>query len=143
MNLSSNDGIKLDVQQRFAAHRSGVVNHGSQATSQGSNVKATQQNSGVSFSQILNSKIDGELKFSAHASTRIKSRNIDLTPEIMGKLEKAVAGAANKGSRDSLILMKNLAFIVNIPNRTVITAMDGESMKENVFTNIDSAVIAD
>jgi flagellar operon protein len=66
-----------------------------------------------------------------------------MTPEILGKLEKAVAGAASKGSRDSLILMKNLAFIVNIPNRTVITAMDGENMKENVFTNIDSAVIAD
>lgn len=143
MNLSPNDGMTLDVQQRIAAHRSGIVSPSAPASGQGSNVKGTQQNSGVAFSQILNSKIDGELKFSAHATTRIKSRNIDITPEIMGKLEKAVTGAANKGSRDSLILMKNLAFIVNIPNRTVITAMDGESMKENVFTNIDSAVIAD
>jgi flagellar operon protein len=143
MNVSPNDGITLDVQQRVAAHRSGIVSSSAPASGQGSKVKGSQQNSGAAFSQILNSKIDGELKFSAHASTRIKSRNIDITPEIMGKLEKAVAGAANKGSRDSLILMKNLAFIVNIPNRTVITAMDGESMKENVFTNIDSAVIAD
>lgn len=143
MNIPSNDGMTLDVQQRIAAHRSGIVSPSSPASGQGSKVKGSQQNSGVAFSQILNSKIDGELKFSAHAATRIKSRNIDITPEIMGKLEKAVAGAANKGSRDSLILMKNLAFIVNIPNRTVITAMDGESMKENVFTNIDSAVIAD
>lgn len=143
MDISPNDPIALDLQQRIAAHRSGIVSPSVPASGHGSKVKSSGQNSGVAFSQILNSKIDSELKFSAHASTRIKSRNIDITPEIMGKLEKAVAGAANKGSRDSLILMKNLAFIVNIPNRTVITAMDGESMKENVFTNIDSAVIAD
>ncbi|NLL15152.1 MAG: flagellar protein [Fibrobacter sp.] len=94
------------------------------------------------FSEQLRSKIEG-VRFSAHATTRLKSRNIEMTEEIIGKLEKAVSGAADKGARDSLILMKDLAFIVNIPNRTVITAMDGESIKQNIFTNIDSAVIAD
>ncbi|MBN1127817.1 MAG: flagellar protein [Chitinispirillaceae bacterium] len=96
----------------------------------------------VSFGDVLARKIDG-LKFSAHAETRLASRNIALTPELMGKLEKAIAGAARKGSRDSLIMTRECAFIVNIPNRTVVTAMDGASMKENIFTNIDSAVIAD
>jgi flagellar operon protein len=97
---------------------------------------------GKSFTDILKSKTTEELKFSAHASARLKSRNIEVTPEIMGKLEKAVGDAQTKGARDSLIMVKNLAFIVNIPNKTVITAMDGESIKDNVFTNIDSTVIA-
>ena len=96
----------------------------------------------TSFADVFAKKVDG-LRFSAHAESRMVSRNIELTPELMGKLEKAVAGAASKGARDSLIMTKQCAFIVNIPNRTVITAMDGESVKENIFTNIDSAVIAD
>ncbi|NLE00864.1 MAG: hypothetical protein GX640_13435 [Fibrobacter sp.] len=125
---------------RIAAHRSGVVSQGSSI--QNKVIDADSKKGNISFTDQLRSKIDG-VKFSAHANTRIKSRNIELTPEILGKLEKAVSGAASKGARDSLILMKDLAFIVNIPNRTVITAMDGDSMKENVFTNIDSAVIAD
>jgi flagellar operon protein len=94
------------------------------------------------FAEVLRSKVEG-IRFSAHAAQRLLSRNIALTPELVGKLEKAVSGAAVKGARDSLVLTKTCAFIVNIPNRTVITAMDGESLKENIFTNIDSAVIAD
>jgi len=143
MNVTKGDGLPLDMQQRIAAHRSGVVapsKQTGQVSGGQQNVKSTDT---PAFSQILSTKLESEVKFSSHASTRLKSRNIEITPEIMGKLEKAVSGAANKGAKDSLILMKDLAFIVNIPNRTVITAMDGESLKENVFTNIDSAVIAD
>ena len=100
------------------------------------------KSAGGAFADLLKTKING-LKFSAHAATRMSSRQIAMTPELMGKLEKAVEGAANKGARESLVLMKNCAFIVNIPNRTVVTAMDGESLKQNIFTNIDSAVLAD
>jgi flagellar operon protein len=103
---------------------------------------ATASPGGVSFAEVLRNKVGG-LKFSAHAAARMSSRNIGMTPELMNKLENAVSGAASKGSRDSLILMKNCAFIVNVPNRTVVTAMDGESMQSNIFTNIDSAIIAD
>lgn len=138
MNNVSETG-RGDLQQLISAHRSGAVNH---SVSISNTAGSGKQSSSISFSEQLRSKIEG-VKFSAHAVTRLKSRNIEMTQEIMGKLEKAVTGAANKGARDSLILMKNLAFIVNIPNRTVITAMDGESIKENIFTNIDSAVIAD
>jgi len=141
MNITKQDGLPLDMQQRITALRSGVVAPAQEAAS-GNTVEKGLQGSGAAFSQILGSKLESEVKFSTHASTRLKSRNIEITPEIMGKLENAVNGAASKGARDSLILMKDLAFIVNIPNRTVITAMDGESMKENIFTNIDSAVIA-
>lgn len=122
-----------DIRQLITAHRSGVVSQ---------NRTVAEHKSAAGFSEQLRSKIDG-VRFSAHAATRLKSRKIEVTDEIMGKLEKAVSGAADKGARDSLILMKDLAFIVNIPNMTVITAMDGESIKQNIFTNIDSAVIAD
>jgi flagellar operon protein len=93
------------------------------------------------FADVFKSKFD-ELKFSAHAQSRVKSRNLSMTPQVMEKLNKAVSGAAGKGAKDSLILLQNMAFIVNIPNRTVVTAMDGESIRDNVFTNIDSTVIA-
>jgi flagellar operon protein len=72
----------------------------------------------------------------------MQSRNIPTTPEMMQKLDKAVSGAEQKGSRESLVLLSDLAFIVNVQNRTVVTAMDGESTRERVFTNIDSTVIA-
>jgi flagellar operon protein len=95
----------------------------------------------VLFSDVLKEKVN-ELKFSAHAQTRIKSRNIDLTAGRMEKLQNAVTTAKAKGASNSLILFPDAAFIVNIPNRTVVTAMDGENIRDNIFTNIDSTVIA-
>jgi flagellar operon protein len=96
---------------------------------------------GTDFSSMLSTKVR-ELKFSAHAQARLKSRNIAMTPEMVDRLNRAVSGAEKKGAKDSLVLLSDLAFIVNVPNRTVVTAMDGESIRDNVFTNIDSAVIA-
>ena len=81
------------------------------------------------------------VKFSQHALQRIQSRDIRMGPAELDKLNNAVEKAAQKGAKESLILMNNLALVVSIKNKTVITAMDGASMKENVFTNIDSAVI--
>lgn len=98
---------------------------------------------GSGFHELLLEKLEQseKIKFSAHAQTRLASRNIHLGSENLQKLSDAVQLAESKGARDSLILMDNLAFIVNVDNRTVITAMDEESIKESVFTNIDSAVI--
>jgi len=140
MNIA--DDKSGDIQSRIIASRAGLVQR--PPASQPSGIAGQQGAAvkGASFGEIFKTKVSEELKFSAHASSRLKSRNIEMTPEIMGKLEKAVEGAQNKGARDSLILVKDLAFIVNIPNKTVITAMDGESIKDNVFTNIDSTVIA-
>ncbi|NMA55644.1 MAG: hypothetical protein GX952_06945 [Firmicutes bacterium] len=81
------------------------------------------------------------LLVSRHAQQRLSSRQIPLTGETWGRILQAVDKAAAKGSRDSLVLVEDLALVVNIPNRTVITAVDGPSMRERVFTNIDSAVI--
>jgi len=93
------------------------------------------------FQQVLQQKIQGELKFSQHARQRLQSRNIQLQPADMERIESAVGKAREKGARDSLILMDNLALVVSIKNNTVITAVDGANLRENVFTNIDSAVI--
>ena len=93
------------------------------------------------FDQVLNQTLGG-VKFSQHASQRLQTRNISLSNEQMNQLKSAVDKAAQKGARESLILMNNdLALVVSVTNRTVITAMDGSSIRDNVFTNIDSAVI--
>jgi flagellar operon protein len=95
------------------------------------------------FQAVLQSTVDAGagLKFSAHAKERLALRNINLSAGDLARLNEAVNKAASKGARQSLLVMDSQAFIVSVPNRTVITALDGGSMKENVFTNIDSAVI--
>jgi flagellar operon protein len=81
------------------------------------------------------------LKFSAHAMQRLESRNIKLTPDDVARMNAMADKAAAKGAKQSLFLMNDVAMVVSIKNRTVITAVDHDSMKENVFTNIDSAAI--
>lgn len=83
----------------------------------------------------------GQLKFSSHALSRIRDRGIPMGNELMDKLEKAVNAAAEKGSRESLILSKDAAFIVSVKNKTVITVVDRNQTAGNVFTNIDSTVV--
>ena len=80
-----------------------------------------------------------ELKFSKHANERLLSRNIDLSEAQKERLSQAVKSAQAKGIKESLVMMDNLAFIVNIPNNTVITAVTGG--EERIFSNIDGAVI--
>ncbi len=82
------------------------------------------------------------LKFSAHAMNRIRDRSINMGGEMMSRLEKAVDSAAAKGSKDSLVLTDDAAFIVSVKNKTVITVLDRNQMNGNVFTNIDSTVLA-
>lgn len=96
---------------------------------------------GNSFTQVLQQEMTG-IKFSQHALQRLDSRKIQLDPAQLSKLSQAVEKAAQKGAKESLILMNDsLAFVVSVTNKTVITAMDGAALKDNVFTNIDSAVI--
>ena len=83
----------------------------------------------------------GQLKFSSHALSRIKDRGIPMGSELMQKLETAVNTAAEKGSREALVLSKDAAFIVSVKNKTVITAVGRDQMAGNVFTNIDSTVV--
>jgi flagellar operon protein len=83
-----------------------------------------------------------QLRFSKHALERLQRRGIELDPATLQRLGEGVARAAGKGSRDSLVLVDGTAFVVSVRNSTVITAVGSEHMKDNVFTNIDSAVIA-
>ncbi|UFJ42131.1 flagellar protein [Brevibacillus humidisoli] len=82
-----------------------------------------------------------KLSFSQHALNRLEERGITLAKADLQRLEGAVDKAAAKGAKESLILMDNVAYVVSVVNQKVITAVDDMSMKENVFTNIDSAIL--
>ncbi|MCI7492774.1 MAG: flagellar protein [Lachnobacterium sp.] len=118
-----------------------------QVTSQYLNNKTvnnTSQSTDVSFEDVLRqTALEREtgLKFSKHASMRLNERDIILTQNQSTRLENGVDAASKKGINDSLVLVDNLAFIVNVPNKTVVTAMDQTETNSNVFTNIDGAVI--
>lgn len=103
----------------------------------------SQKTEGLSFQEILRQKsVDGqELKFSKHAAGRLAERNISLTEEQMERLNDGARKAGQKGIRDSLVIVDKLAFIVNVPNNTRVTAMDSTETTDNIFTNINGAVI--
>lgn len=101
---------------------------------------------GPTFGKVLQDQLSAQaaqagVKFSGHAQTRLASRNITFSGEDIAKLGSAITRAASKGARESLVLMDQAALVVSVPNRTVITAVDKGSLKENLFTNIDSAMI--
>ncbi len=98
----------------------------------------------TSFQEVLDQKVQGHrVQFSKHATERLARRAIELDSVELDKLDEAVKKAADRGARESLVVMGNNAYVVSIKNNLVITAIDGESMRENVFTNIDSAIIMD
>lgn len=99
------------------------------------------QQPGESFASIFSEELD-KLKFSSHALKRLEERKIHLNDDEMQKINIAVDKAESKGAKDSLVMMNSTAFIVNVPNRTVVTAMPIGEGTENVFTNIDSVVFA-
>ncbi|HKL10430.1 MAG TPA: TIGR02530 family flagellar biosynthesis protein [Clostridia bacterium] len=97
------------------------------------------------FRQLLKKTIERkpEIKISAHALRRLDQRNLKLTDNDMKNLETAMDKVEAKGARESLMLYKEMAFVASVRNRTIITAVGQKDAKENVFTNIDSAVIID
>ena len=103
--------------------------------------KTTESNKEtVSFQEVLNAKVEQKVKFSKHANQRLENRNIELSEDQLERLNQGVGQARTKQIQESLVMMDNLAFIVNVKNNTVVTAMEqGESGQ--VFTNIDGAVI--
>ncbi len=107
----------------------------------------TAYSTDISFEDVLRQKKSqavmesSELKFSKHAVNRLNDRNILLTDSQNVRLENGVKQASEKGITESLVLIDSLAFIVNIPNKTVVTAMDQTETNSNIFTNIDGAVI--
>ena len=107
---------------------------------------AVLENGAPSFKEILEQKQEDvsdveNLRFSKHAMGRLSDRNIELSNIQMQRLHDGAKKAGEKGIQESLVLMDELAFIVNIPNKTVVTAMNSSETQDNVFTNIDGAVI--
>lgn len=103
-------------------------------------VNKKTENSGIkSFKQFLDE--EKKLKFSAHAQRRLDSRNIDIDDIEMEKLQNGVDKIKEKGGKESLILIDSRAYVVSVKNNTVVTVVNEESLKENVFTNIDSVFI--
>lgn len=108
------------------------------ATSQG----GKQVGSSTPFAKVLDEKLPGQpVRLSQHAQERLKSRGITLSEADLKKLAGAVDSVAQKGGKDSLIMMGDAALVVSVKNRTVVTAMDRQGMQGNVFTNIDSAMV--
>ncbi len=99
------------------------------------------EKSGSSFETIFQRELD-KIKFSNHAVKRLETRNIQLSDDEINKIQSAVEKAEQKGSKDSLVMMSDTAFIVNIPNKTVVTALPISQGEDNIFTNIDSVVFA-
>ncbi len=94
------------------------------------------------FARVLEEKLPAQdVKFSQHAKERLQARGINLSQNDLQKLGNAVDSVARKGGRESLVMMGDNAFVVSVKNRTVITALDKQTMQGNVFTNIDSAVV--
>lgn len=105
------------------------------------------------FSELLRAQVEtpsaplpqsgspSALKFSTHAIDRMRSRNILMAPEDLANIAGAVQKAEQKGSKNTLVLHNDSAWIVNVPNKMVITVMDKAMLKENVFTNIDSTIV--
>jgi flagellar operon protein len=104
--------------------------------------KAVEKNDYKAFKDVFNEQLrqKEKLSFSKHAKRRVESRSIPFSQVEMEKLQSGTEKARAKGSRDSLIMVNNTAYIVSVENNKVITAVDEESMSNNVFTNIDSAV---
>jgi len=100
---------------------------------------------GPAFGDVLAAKLRpqaGPLRFSGHALERLERRGIVVDDASLARLAEGVGRLAAKGARASLVLVDDKAFVVSVPNRTVVTAVDAQHMREQVFTNIDSAVIA-
>ncbi|NLL92997.1 MAG: flagellar protein [Clostridiales bacterium] len=135
----------MDINNKFS--QISINQIANQYLSKKGNVSINNSDASIRFEDILNQKkiqnipnTEG-LKFSKHATSRLEDRNINLTREQFERLENGTKKAEEKGINESLMIMDNMAFIVNVKNNTVVTAMDQESSKENVFTNIDGAVI--
>ncbi len=97
----------------------------------------TKRNEGGSFERVLQE----ELAFSLHAQKRIRERSLTIDEKTIESLEESVRILEKKGARNSLVVVGDTAFVVNVPQKMVVTCFGRDASRENVFTNIDSAII--
>ena len=138
MNIKNNFSSIEQMASQIGVNKSKAV------IKQSEKSKYISKTSESSFDEILKTKQAAEeaveLKFSKHANQRLASRNIDLSSAQLKRLENGTNKAREKGIRESLVMVDDLAFIVNVPSKTVVTAVN--DAEEGVFTNIDGAVIS-
>ena len=99
------------------------------------------RNDSNNFKELLSEKLKNEVSFSKHANERIQQRNINVSREVTEKLNEAAVQAKDKGLKNVLVMIDNQAFILSTMNNKIITAVNSDDLKENIFTNIDGAVI--
>lgn len=114
----------------------GKTEHNKVNTTNNNTIQGSQ-----SFQEILQQRNSENVTFSKHAVMRLNDRNISLSNSQMERVESGVQIALKKGINDSLVLVDNIALLVNVKNKTVVTAMESNNSQENVYTNIDGAVI--
>ncbi|MCI8640025.1 MAG: flagellar biosynthesis protein [Coprococcus sp.] len=109
----------------------------------GLHTKPNAGSAGIQFAALLQKEAGkaSSIQFSKHAAQRVQERGIEMTDNLLADLNQAVQKAKAKGAKDVVIIGENGAFIVNVPNNIVVTTMSGREMKDNIFTNIDSAVL--
>jgi flagellar operon protein len=97
-----------------------------------------------SFDQLLQKQLSqqGTVKFSRHASQRMQTRGITFSDAQLQRLDTAISQVSAKGGRESLVMLDSTALVVSVKNETVVTVVGQDQLKDNVFTNIDSAIIA-
>lgn len=130
-----------EVKNQYLIRRQQIINQ-TPAIENTNRSNPTTTTSSISFNDVLKQISEKDsVKFSKHAMSRLNERDITLTSEELTKINKAVDQAEGKGIRDALILMDDKVFIANVKSRTIVTAADEKNLKDNVFTNIDGAVI--
>lgn len=132
-----NTTIRLDQNNNLTSTAATGTNVGKSTAAKSS----SPANAASSFAQALADA--SNVKFSNHAQQRLEKRQISLTEDGLTRLSQAVDKASQRGGRESMVLMDDLAFIVNVKDRVIVTALDSTSRREGVFTQIDSVVFAD
>ncbi len=144
--------MKIQIRQlemkEIANHRSGEMDGLHSVSGIGElrlkhDAQLVQKDPSSSFADMLRDRLnqEGAVRFSRHAAERIAQRGADISEGLLENLNKAVETARDKGARDTVIISRDDVFIVNIPHNVVVTMVPYQEMKENIFTNIDSAVL--
>lgn len=126
----------MNVQQSYAS----IEQIRNQITVKPTNQKESKDAQAVKSFETVFLDTANQIKFSRHASKRLETRQIAMSNEQRERLQMAAKQAREKGMKESLVMVDNLAFIVNVRNNTVITAV--KDTEQAVFTNIDGAIIS-
>lgn len=112
-------------------------------TTQRHNVQPGKVPAGKTFGQVLTESVkeNQPVRFSAHAIRRLEERQLSLNDRMLERLDQGIRQLDAKGSRNSVVFMDQMAFVVSVKNKTVVTAVGMDQTKENIFTNIDSVAI--